>query len=56
MFRPISELTSSLSFSDYFKLNLDVDFILANFGYVYENRLGELPRATKDIYLATISR
>src|SRR4051812_31659512 len=45
MFRPLSELNSPLTFSDYFKLNIDVDFILASFGYGYENILGELPRA-----------
>ncbi|MBC7871048.1 MAG: hypothetical protein H7Y09_09445 [Chitinophagaceae bacterium] len=45
--RPLQPLQSVLTFSDYFRLNIDVDAVLEYLGYSYESKIINLPRTTQ---------
>lgn len=46
---PVIDQTASLTFSDYFKLNAEVDEVLAHFGYGFEARTAVLPRTEREL-------
>jgi hypothetical protein len=40
---------TQLTFNDYFKLNLDIEYILAHFGYTFRSENVVLPRSTAEV-------
>jgi hypothetical protein len=49
MRRPLISEADDLTFSDYFKFNVDVDEVLPYFGFTFEARLCTLPRTTRPL-------
>lgn len=49
MKRPLISLTESLTFSDYFKLNIDADELLPHFGFALETRRCDLPVTGREL-------